>query len=195
MRPASAVTSPQTSAPATTAIPPVTSTSAPPTTLSTTVSSTAPPTPVVDLGLIPPPRPGVPQVIFQASAPTRRIAITIDDGYCAPCVNAYVAFAKASGIHITFSPNGTYRALWTPHAPVLRSLIEAGQVQIGNHTYSHPDITRLLHRGRVQEEIDATRSGSSRPSGSPADHGSGLPSVIIRPALITSPESSGSRAS
>jgi peptidoglycan-N-acetylglucosamine deacetylase len=155
MRAAGAITSPQPSAPATTAIPPptttTTSTAAPRTTLPTTVPSTAPP--VVDLGLIPPPRPGAPRVIFQASAPTHRIAITIDDGYCAPCVDAYVRFAKASGIHITFSPNGTYDALWTPHAPVLRSLIEAGQVQIGNHTFSHPDITRLSTAG-VREEIE-----------------------------------------
>jgi peptidoglycan/xylan/chitin deacetylase (PgdA/CDA1 family) len=149
---ASAIASPPTAAPATTAIrPPMTSTTAPSTTVSTTVPSPVPP--VVELGLIPPPRPGAPQVIFQASAPTRHIAITIDDGYCAPCVNGYVAFAKASGIHITFSPNGTYSALWTPHAPVLRSLIEAGQVQIGNHTFSHPDVTRLS-TARVQEEIE-----------------------------------------
>jgi len=139
-----AIVTPSTTPPATTSFPvQTTTTAAPPTTAA----------PLVRLGLIPPPRPGAPQVLSEALAPTRRIAITIDDGYCAPCVDAYVAFAKSSGIHITFSPNGTYSALWTPHAPVLRSLIEAGQVQIGNHTFTHPDITRIS-TARVREEIE-----------------------------------------
>ncbi|HUY86516.1 MAG TPA: polysaccharide deacetylase family protein, partial [Acidimicrobiales bacterium] len=48
----------------------------------------------------------------------------------------------ASGIHITFSPNGAYQALWNPRAETLKPLIEAGQVQIANHTFSHHDMTR-----------------------------------------------------
>jgi len=51
--------------------------------------------------------------------------------------------AQTSGIHITFSPNGVYQHLWNPHAATLRSLIEAGQVQIGNHTFSHLDLKKL----------------------------------------------------
>jgi len=156
MAAAPAIVSPSTTAPATTSFPvqatPVQTTSP----VQTTTTSAAPPTtapPVVHLGLIPPPRSGAPQVLYEALTPTQRIAITIDDGYCAPCVDAYVAFAKSSGIHITFSPNGAYSSLWTPHAPRLRSLIEAGQVQIGNHTFSHPDITRIS-TARVREEIE-----------------------------------------
>ena len=61
------------------------------------------------------------------------------------CANAYVAFARSSGIHITFSPNGRYDAIWSPLAETLnlKPLIETGQVQIGNHTYNHPDLKKL----------------------------------------------------
>jgi peptidoglycan-N-acetylglucosamine deacetylase len=71
------------------------------------------------------------------------VAITIDDGYCAGCAKAYAALAQATGIHITFNPNGCYGAIWTPLADTLKPLIEAGQVQIGNHTFNHFSLTNL----------------------------------------------------
>jgi peptidoglycan-N-acetylglucosamine deacetylase len=57
--------------------------------------------------------------------------------YCAECAQAYAALAETTGIHITFKPNGCYGEIWTPLAKTLRPLIEAGQVQIGNHTFNH----------------------------------------------------------
>jgi peptidoglycan/xylan/chitin deacetylase (PgdA/CDA1 family) len=81
------------------------------------------------------------------------IAITIDDGYDRETVSAYVAFAQATGIHLTFNPNGTYGHVWDQHAPVLMPLIEAGQVQIGNHTFSHKDVKRLSEHG-MEEELE-----------------------------------------
>jgi peptidoglycan/xylan/chitin deacetylase (PgdA/CDA1 family) len=80
---------------------------------STTIGSTAAPTTtappvVVVLDQIPPPHPGKPTTIFQAPGKTQQIALTIDDGYCIECAHAYVDFAQRTGIHITFSPNGTY---------------------------------------------------------------------------------------
>jgi peptidoglycan/xylan/chitin deacetylase (PgdA/CDA1 family) len=87
------------------------------------------------------------------SADTQQIALTIDDGYCDSCVAGYVAFAQRTGIHLTFSPNGRYAHAWAPHATVLRPLIEAGQVQIMNHTFNHPNLTRLPP-ARVRQELD-----------------------------------------
>src|SRR6478752_3132071 len=52
----------------------------------------------------------------------RRIALTIDDGYDPETVAGYVAFAKATGIPITFSPNGAFQRHWNRHAPALRPL-------------------------------------------------------------------------
>jgi peptidoglycan-N-acetylglucosamine deacetylase len=51
--------------------------------------------------------------------------------------------AQATGIHITFNPNGCYGDIWTPLAKTLKPLIEAGQVQIGNHTFNHWALTDL----------------------------------------------------
>ncbi|MGH9124526.1 MAG: polysaccharide deacetylase family protein, partial [Acidimicrobiales bacterium] len=107
--------------------------------------------PLPDLPPIPPPHPGSPTVISQSPNPSSNtIALTIDDGYCASCVSAYVQFAETTGTAITFSPNGTYSAEWTPHAATLRDLIAAGQVQIGNHTYTH-----LSMLGRSDSDVQA----------------------------------------
>jgi peptidoglycan-N-acetylglucosamine deacetylase len=106
------------------------------------------PTPAVARALppIPPPAPGPSNLIWQgpaAAAAARQVAITIDDGYCAECARAYVTLAAATGLHITFNPNGCYGAIWTPLARTLKPLIEAGQVQIGNHTFNHWWLTEL----------------------------------------------------
>jgi peptidoglycan-N-acetylglucosamine deacetylase len=95
---------------------------------------------------IPPPVAGPSQVFWQgppAAAAARQVAITIDDGYCAECAHAYAALAHTTGIHITFNPNGCYGEIWNPLAKVLKPLIEAGQVQIGNHTFNHWWLTDL----------------------------------------------------
>jgi peptidoglycan-N-acetylglucosamine deacetylase len=120
------------------------------TTASTTTTTAAP---VVTLDVFPPPHPGEPHTIFHAPTKTNQIALTIDDGYCDDCVASYVAFAKSTGIHITFSPNGAYQHAWNPQASVLRPLIEAGQVQIGNHTYSHHDLRPMSASG-IEAELE-----------------------------------------
>jgi peptidoglycan/xylan/chitin deacetylase (PgdA/CDA1 family) len=110
-------------------------------------------------------------VLFRAPSPTPRIAITIDDGYDAETVAGYVDFARRSGIPITFNPNGAYRGVWEPHADVLRPLVEAGQVQIGNHTYSHrslvaagrPDADIRADVERNEQWIETTFGITSRP--------------------------------
>lgn len=103
----------------------------------------------------PPPQPGLPEVITKLPpyALPGAIALTIDDGFSPETVSAYVEFAATTGTHLTFSPNGMYRSVWERHTEVLRPMIEAGQVQIGNHTYSHKDLKRLSDR-RITEEIE-----------------------------------------
>lgn len=133
----------------------------------------APPSPVPPpppLPPIPPPHPGPPQV-FDVLPPAtgRTIALTIDDGYDRETVSAYVRFARDSGIALTFNPNGCYAAEWEPHAAALAPLIAAGQVQIGNHTYHHPDLRRLNEAGiraeleRNEDWIVKTFGVTSRP--------------------------------
>lgn len=72
----------------------------------------------------------------------RNLALTIDDGTDSAVVGAYLDFIEDSGIRLTFFPNGINQS-WTTHAARLRPLVESGQVQLGNHTWSHPDITTL----------------------------------------------------
>lgn len=81
------------------------------------------------------------------------MALTIDDGYCDECVAAYAAFAERSGMHMTFAPNGVYREIWERHAARLRPLVRKGQVQVANHTWSHPNLLRRSDQ-EVRSEIE-----------------------------------------
>lgn len=97
--------------------------------------------------------PGASRTISSGPAAGGRIALTVDDGTCADCVAGYVDFARRTGIHLTFSPNGTYARAWEPHRDVLAPLVAAGQVQIMNHTFSHPTLPKLPDE-RVRTELE-----------------------------------------
>src|SRR5262249_2629398 len=103
--------------------------------------TTAPP--AGPLPPVPSPHPGPPTVIHHGLPNTKKICLTVDDGYCKDCVAGYVSFAQRTGVHLTFSPNGTYSSSWAPHADVIRPLLERRQVQIINHTFSHKDLRRM----------------------------------------------------
>ena len=114
--------------------------------------------PARSLPPIPDARPGPAEIVHSSPGgpgSSSEVALTIDDGYSPETVAGYVAFAERTGIPITFSPNGTYRSIWEPHALRLRALIEADQVQIGNHTYSHLD---MLPRGSGAVRADIERN-------------------------------------
>ncbi len=106
---------------------------------------------------IPRPHPGAPRLVDHIPGPTNRIALTVDDGYSRETVAAYVRFAHDSGIHLTFAPNAAFAAQWEPHAKTLRPLIDAGQVQIANHTYHHLDLRRLSPE-RARAEISTNEA-------------------------------------
>lgn len=109
----------------------------------TGVNPTAPPAPL----------PGDALELKHGPAGTQQIAITVDDGFCEHCVGGYVDFAVRTGIHLTFSPNGVYSAAWGKHANALRPLVERGQVQVMNHTFSHKDL-RKLTEPQIAAELD-----------------------------------------
>ncbi len=111
------------------------------------------PLPAEPLPPIPPPHPGTSTTISHGIAASRKICLTIDDGYCVDCVTGYVNFVQRSGIHLTFSPNGTYSHSWAPHADVIRPLLERRQLQIINHTYSHNDLRRMTDK-QVNTELE-----------------------------------------
>ncbi|WP_051515534.1 polysaccharide deacetylase family protein [Candidatus Blastococcus massiliensis] len=83
------------------------------------------------------------------------LALTIDDGTNSEVVAAFAALAVDADVRLTFFPNGRYRS-WEDNAAVLRPLAESGQIAFGNHTWSHPDLTRLTD-AEVAEEITRNR--------------------------------------
>lgn len=71
-----------------------------------------------------------------------QLALTVDDGCSVEVVAAFAQFCRDTGTRITFFANGVNRS-WTVNAPALRPMVDSGQVQMGNHTWSHPDITKI----------------------------------------------------
>jgi peptidoglycan/xylan/chitin deacetylase (PgdA/CDA1 family) len=80
------------------------------------------------------------------------LALTVDDGIDTNVVRLYTEFAKDAGIRLTYFVNGAYRS-WTDNAALPRPLVDSGQIQLGNHTWSHPDLT-TLSTGRIADEIN-----------------------------------------
>jgi peptidoglycan/xylan/chitin deacetylase (PgdA/CDA1 family) len=83
------------------------------------------------------------------------LALTIDDGVSSEVVAAYAQLATDTGIRLTFFPNGCYSS-WAENLPALRPLVDSGQVAVGNHTWSHPDVTTLTDAA-LAEELDRNK--------------------------------------
>lgn len=103
---------------------------------------------------IPSPHPGPSVKLSRGNpGPDKRICLTVDDGDNPEVVAGYVEFARRTGIHLTFSPNGIYGHSWAPHADVLKPLIENDQIQIMNHTFSHLDLRKMTPQ-QITAELD-----------------------------------------
>jgi peptidoglycan-N-acetylglucosamine deacetylase len=81
-------------------------------------------------------------VLTQLPGQGNQLALTFDDGTNVQVVAAFAAFCADSGTRLTFFVNGA-NSSWSANAPTLRPMVDSGQVQLGNHTWSHPDITRI----------------------------------------------------
>lgn len=98
----------------------------------------------------------------------KRLALTVDDGASVEVVSAYGEFCRDSGTRLTFFVNGANES-WTINAPLLRPMVDSGQIQMGNHTWSHPDITRVgaddvaEQIGRDAEFLKNTYGGDGAP--------------------------------
>jgi peptidoglycan/xylan/chitin deacetylase (PgdA/CDA1 family) len=90
-------------------------------------------------------------VITRLPGDTNQIALTVDDGGSTSVVGAFAQFAHDSGTRLTFFVNGVNPS-WSVNAPALRPLVDSGQVQMGNHTWSHPNLTRI-GLGAVADQI------------------------------------------
>ena len=113
-------------------------------------ATTTPPAPTF-------PAPQVSEVPIPAGALTglpgegSLLAWTVDDGDDSSVVRAYTEFGRDTGTRLTFFLNGSKPA-WTENADLLRPLVADGRIQLGNHTWSHADLTSLSAAG-VQDEL------------------------------------------
>jgi peptidoglycan/xylan/chitin deacetylase (PgdA/CDA1 family) len=71
-----------------------------------------------------------------------QLALTVDDGVSSPVVAAFAQFCRDTGTRLTFFVNGVNPS-WSDNAPALRPLSDSGQVQMANHTWSHPYLNRI----------------------------------------------------
>jgi peptidoglycan-N-acetylglucosamine deacetylase len=79
------------------------------------------------------------------------LALTVDDGVNTDVVRLYTQFAADTGMRLTYFVTGSYRS-WTDNRAALRPLVDSGQIQLGNHTWSHPYLT-TLSTTRIAEEL------------------------------------------
>ena len=85
------------------------------------------------------------------------VAWTVDDGTNAESIRRFALFVAETGVRVTLFPCGSYPG-WLEHAALWRPLVATGQVQVGNHTWSHREFTdahrRRDHRGaRAQRGV------------------------------------------
>jgi peptidoglycan-N-acetylglucosamine deacetylase len=89
-------------------------------------------------GKVPPPV----GVLTRLPGDGNQLALTVDDGTNSAVVGAFAQFCLDTGTRLTFFVNGANPS-WTVNAPALRPMVDSGQIQLGNHTWSHPNLTRL----------------------------------------------------
>ncbi|HUH70968.1 MAG TPA: polysaccharide deacetylase family protein [Mycobacterium sp.] len=112
--------------------------------------------PTAPAALLPPPPPSARVPLPGGGALTKipgqgdLLALTVDDGVNSDVVRAYTQFAKDTGVRLTFFVNGIYNS-WTDNLAILRPLVDSGQIQLGNHTWSHPDLTTLTKEQIAQQ--------------------------------------------
>jgi peptidoglycan/xylan/chitin deacetylase (PgdA/CDA1 family) len=70
------------------------------------------------------------------------LALTLDDGVDTDVVRAYAQLAKDTGIRLTMFVTGVFSS-WTDSRDVLQPLVDSGQIQLGNHTWLHHDLTKM----------------------------------------------------
>lgn len=79
------------------------------------------------------------------------LAWTVDDGVSEEVIRMYGEFARDTGTRITFFINGMYKG-WANQASLYMPMIKTGQIQIANHTYSHPSLTSISD-SEIQDEL------------------------------------------
>lgn len=85
-----------------------------------------------------------------------RVAWTLDDGTDPESIRRYALYAAESGVRLTIFPVPTYPG-WSETAALWRPLVQSGQVQVGNHTWSHTELTTLSD-DEIVSELERTEA-------------------------------------
>ena len=89
-----------------------------------------------------------------------QLALTVDDGVSSAVVGAFGQFCRDTGTRLTFFANGV-NASWSDNAAALRPMVDSGQIQIANHTWSHPYLNKIsltaVH-DQIQRNADFLRN-------------------------------------
>lgn len=93
-------------------------------------------------------------VLSSLPGPGDLMSLTLDDGVDTAVVRAYCQLAKDTGIRLTMFVTGVFSS-WTENRDLLMPLVESGQIQLGNHTWIHPDLTKLTG-ARIADELRHT---------------------------------------
>lgn len=93
--------------------------------------------------------------VVSAGARSRKVvALTFDDGWGPAATAAIVAILEREHVPATFFP---YARAVRQHPALWRSIARAG-FPIGNHTDTHPNLTRLSLAGQARQVLAARRS-------------------------------------
>ncbi|HEX4587272.1 MAG TPA: polysaccharide deacetylase family protein [Mycobacterium sp.] len=111
---------------------------------------------MVPLGRVPAPV----GVLTRLPGDGNQLAFTVDDGVNSAVVAAFGQFCRDTGTRLTFFANGA-NASWSDNAAALRPMVDSGQIQIANHTWSHPYLNRIsltaVH-DQIQRNADFLRN-------------------------------------
>jgi peptidoglycan-N-acetylglucosamine deacetylase len=89
-----------------------------------------------------------------------QLALTVDDGVSSAVVAAFGQFCRDTGTRLTFFVNGVNPS-WSDNAAALRPMVDSGQIQVANHTWSHPYLNRIsltAVRDQIQRNADFLRN-------------------------------------
>jgi peptidoglycan-N-acetylglucosamine deacetylase len=89
-----------------------------------------------------------------------QLALTVDDGASSVVVGSIGQFCRDTGTRLTFFVNGANPS-WSDNAPALQPMVDSGQIQVGNHTWSHPYLNRIsltAVRDQIQRNADFLRN-------------------------------------
>jgi peptidoglycan/xylan/chitin deacetylase (PgdA/CDA1 family) len=89
---------------------------------------------------LPEPVAGRGTLVFNGPTAVAKVALTFDDGSCDACIGSVLATLERTRTPATLFPNGAFAHFWAPHTAQIRRMIASGQLDLGNHTWSHNDV-------------------------------------------------------